>query len=44
MVHLVWVGVGIKKPGESRGLEIWIFETIRAIQRGQVQWLRDWER
>ena len=43
-VHLVWVRVGIKKPG---GSWIWtkcIFDTISAIQKGQGQGLRDWAR
>ena len=34
-IHLVGVGVGRKKPRGSLGLEICIFATIRAIQRGQ---------
>ena len=42
--HLVWVGVSIKKPGGSLGLEICMFDTILAIQRGQGQGLRDWVR
>ena len=40
-IHLVEVGVGIKKPGGSLCLEICIFATIWVIQRGQGQGLRD---
>ena len=43
-IHLVWVRVSIKKPGGSLGLEICMFDTILAIQRGQGQGLRDWVR
>ena len=41
-IHLVCLGFGIKKPGESFGLKICMFDTILAIQRGQGQGLRDW--
>ena len=44
LVHMVRVGGGMKKPGGSLGLEICIFDTIGAIQRGQGQGLRDWGR
>ena len=43
-IHLVWVWVGIKKPGGSLGLEICMFDTILAIQRRQGHGLRDWGR
>ena len=29
-IHLVWVGVGIKKPGGSLGLEICMFDDSEA--------------
>ena len=40
-IHMIWVGVDIKKPG---GHWIWkkcMFDAISAIQRGQGQGLRD---
>ena len=43
-IHLVWVGVSIKKPGGSLGMEKMHIYTILAIQRGQGQGLRDWVR
>ena len=36
-IHLVWVGFGIKKPGGSLGLEMCMFDTSLAIQRGQAR-------
>ena len=43
-IHMVQVGVGIKKPGGLFGLEMCMFDIIFAIQRGQGQGLRDWVR
>ena len=43
-IHLVWVGVSIKKPGGSLSLEKMHIYTILAVQRGQGQGLRDWVR
>ena len=42
LVHMVWVGGGIKK---TRGLTcqgICTFQVIIAVRRGQGQGLRDW--
>ena len=43
-IHLVWVGVSIKKARGVFGLEKMHIYTILAIQRGQGQGLRDWVR
>ena len=40
-IHLVWVGVSIKKPGGSLCMEKMHIYTILAIQRGKGQGLRD---
>ena len=44
LVHLVWVGGCIKKPGASKCVEICTFWTVIAFLGVPGERVRDWER